>query len=153
MRLVLSALLFCLLTLPTVAHDRNGDDHKHTLIIDQPWVRTTGNRTISAAVYLKIDNQSGFLEKLMSVDTELAGNVQIHRSQEVDGIMQMRHVEDLPIAPDEKLALEPGGYHIMLTRLKKPLKEGDVFPMTLTFDKAGDVTVHVLVTGIAGLEG
>jgi copper(I)-binding protein len=149
------ALLIALIsgiTIPSNSVFHEGEDHKHGLEISQPWARQTGNRTISAAIYLNIANKGDFLDQLMDVKSDAAERVQIHQSIEEDGIMRMNHIQALPIAPRENLTFEPGSYHIMLTRLRAPLKEGDVFPVTLSFEKAGDVTVHVLVTGIAGLQ-
>jgi copper(I)-binding protein len=149
------AILLALITgisIPTYSVSHEGEDHEHSLEISQPWARQTGNRTISAAIYLNIANKGAFLDQLMDVKSDAAERVQIHQSIEEDGIMRMNHIQTLPIAPKEMLAFEPGSYHIMLTRLANPLREGDVFPVTLSFEKAGDVTVHVLVTGISGLE-
>ena len=59
--------------------------------------------------------------------------------------MRMRAVENIPVPANGQTALEPGGYHIMLIGLKQALKEGGSFPLTLTFEKAGSVTVQVPV--------
>ena len=50
---------------------------------------------------------------------------------------------------EETVALEPGGLHAMLMRLKEPMTEGDTFPLTLLFDDGGEVTVEVPILGIA----
>ena len=41
--------------------------------------------------------------------------------------------------------LAPGGVHLMLIDLKEPLKQGETFPLTLTFAKAGAMTIKVPV--------
>ncbi|UTW55169.1 copper chaperone PCu(A)C [Kordiimonas sp. SCSIO 12610] len=151
-KLLLSTLILIANFYTPAASMHEGDDHVHGLEISQPWARQTGNRTVSAAIYMNVANKGAFLDQLIDVTSDAAERVQVHQSLEQDGIMRMHHVSALPIAPNENLAFEPGGYHIMLTRLASPLKEGDIFPVTLTFEKAGDVTVHVLVTGIAGLQ-
>jgi copper(I)-binding protein len=51
----------------------------------------------------------------------------------------------LTIAPGTAALLKPGGDHVMLMGLKQPLKEGESFPLILTFEKAGDVQVTVKV--------
>ncbi len=65
----------------------------------------------------------------------------------MDGnVMKMREVNGIEIKPSARVALEPGqGYHIMLVGLKQPLKAGEKFPLTLTFEKSGKVDVSVLV--------
>ena len=60
-------------------------------------------------------------------------------------IAKMRPVDSVAIAPGTPVVFQPGGYHVMIMGLKGPLNEGDSFPLTLTFEKAGDVTVHVTV--------
>jgi copper(I)-binding protein len=61
----------------------------------------------------------------------------------------------LPVTPGKPLMLAPGGYHIMLMDLKQPLKEGDSFPVTLSFAKAGQVTATATVekAGAAAMPG
>ncbi|WP_262692054.1 copper chaperone PCu(A)C [Kordiimonas aestuarii] len=143
--LLACALLF---TSPSVyAHGEEG----HGLSIEKAWARKT-SRTVSAAVYLIIRNDTHNLEYLRGVSTDIADNAMIHQSREVDGIMRMDHMSELPIAPGESLAFEPGGYHIMLMGLNKPLEQGDVFTVTLDFENAGQKPVIVEVTGLMGLQ-
>jgi len=69
-------------------------------------------------------------------------------------VMQMREVKDglaIPAHGDVKLA--PGGYHIMLTGLKHALVKGETAKLTLTFDRAGAVTVDFPVVGIGAASG
>jgi copper(I)-binding protein len=63
----------------------------------------------------------------------------------VNGVMEMRPVPSLTIAPGKTVVLEPSNYHVMLTGLKAPLKEGQTLPLTLTFAHAGaqQVTVEI----------
>jgi len=56
-------------------------------------------------------------------------------------MMGMRHVSSIDLSAGEDLVLEPGGFHIMLFDLTGPIKDGDVVPVTLTFEKAGEVKV------------
>lgn len=61
------------------------------------------------------------------------------------GMMTMAEVEKIPVAAGTTVALEPGGYHIMLMELAKPLVVGEKVKVTLTFEKAGDVVVEAEV--------
>jgi copper(I)-binding protein len=65
----------------------------------------------------------------------------------MDGnVMKMREVSSIELKPSVKVSMKPGdGYHIMLIGLKQPLKIGDKFPLTLTFEKAGKAEVTVWV--------
>jgi len=141
--------LLTAVSFPALPH---GNDHGATLDISQAWARKTGSRTVSAAIYLDIKNLSETTETLLSVQTERARMAMIHRSMEQDGIMRMHMQDDVEIAAGESVSFEPGGLHIMLTSLTEPLKEGDIFPLTLSFEHAGDVQIYVAITGIAGLK-
>ena len=69
-----------------------------------------------------------------------------------NGIARMRPVDAVAVAPDAPAVFQPGGYHVMIMGLKGPLKEGETFPLTLTFEKAGDVTVDVMVMKKAAMD-
>jgi hypothetical protein len=66
-----------------------------------------------------------------------------------DGVMKMRPLKDLTVAPGETLQLAPGGSHVMLMGLAKPLEEGSSFPLTLDFGEAGTVELWVEVLSVA----
>lgn len=147
--LIFVLLLLTPAPLPVTAHE---DGSHEGLEISQAWARKTGSRTASAAVYFEIKNTSDEAETLLSVSSARAGMATIHRSFEQDSIMRMEMQGEQKIAPGKTINFEPGGMHIMLMRLDKPLLQGQIFPVTLTFEHAGDVTVYVEVTGIAGLQ-
>lgn len=148
-------LLFLLTALFALAPEKStalDGDHDHGIIIDQPWAPHTGKRTMSAAVYFKVHNNSHKDDKLINVEVsaDIAEISMLHRSYEDDGIMKMDHIEELDIPAGGQAALERGSYHIMLMRLAAPLKKGTVFPLTVEFEKAGKVQIIVEVTGVGG---
>jgi copper(I)-binding protein len=59
--------------------------------------------------------------------------------------MRMRQVSSIDVPAGGTVSLQPGGLHIMLIDLKEPLRQGETFPLTLTFAKAGKVAVDVPV--------
>ena len=69
------------------------------------------------------------------------------------GVMKMRAIPAIDIKAGAKVELKPGGYHVMLMELKQPLKNGDRFPLTLTFEKAGKIEVSVWVEDMASKGG
>jgi copper(I)-binding protein len=69
----------------------------------------------------------------------------LHESFTDHGVAKMRDVPALSVEPGKPVVLAPGGYHLMLMGLKQALKEGDTFPVTLSFEKAGQVTAMVKV--------
>lgn len=56
------------------------------------------------------------------------------------GMMTMQPVESIPVPAGETVELKPGGYHVMLLEVKKVLAVGDTIDVTLTFEKAGEIT-------------
>lgn len=138
-----------LISTPSWGHETASD---HALEISDVWTRKT-RRTTSAAVYMKVHNATEAPDTITAVSSPIANMATLHLSQEVDGIMQMNMQDSITVPVGETVSFEPGGLHIMLMGLSKPLAEGDVFPVTLSFEKAGDVTVYVDVTGLSGPTG
>src|SRR6476620_186916 len=86
---------------------------------------------------------------ILDIGQKTAGRTGIHQMSISDGMMQMREVtEGLPVPAHGSVALEPGSYHLMFMDLKRPLKEGETFQGTLTFEKAGKIDVTFEVKGL-----
>ena len=66
-------------------------------------------------------------------------------TDDMDGEMQMAPVDQIDLPAGETVALEPGGYHIMLVDVVEPLEDGDEIDVTLTFEQAGETTITVTV--------
>ncbi|WPP00474.1 copper chaperone PCu(A)C [Pseudomonas sp. HR96] len=132
--------LAAVLALPVQANDfAVGDLH-----ILQPWSQELPPNSPTVAVYLVLDNQGMNADRLKSVDTPAAGTAEIHAHVDQDGMMKMQKVEDgVSVGPGTRVAFAPMGYHIMLTQLNGPLRDGQFFPLVLHFEKAGDVSVDV----------
>jgi len=62
-------------------------------------------------------------------------------------------VSAIDVKPRGQMMLKPGGLHVMLIGLKQPLKVGESFPLTLTFEKAGKLDVTVTVEKSAAMSG
>jgi periplasmic copper chaperone A len=104
------------------------------------WSRATPPSASTGVLYLTVTDK-GAADSLTAVSTPVAASAKIHESKSVDGVMQMRPVDAVPITAAAPLKFAPGGYHVMLEGLKQPLKKGDQFPVTLIFAHAGAVTV------------
>lgn len=72
----------------------------------------------------------------------------LHETVVMDGIASMPHAMAVPVPAGQTVALAPGGFHGMLMGLTQALATGDTFPLTLTFQTAGEVTVTVDVLGM-----
>ena len=119
------------------------------ITIETPWSRATPGAAKVAAGYLTIKNHAATPDRLVSVTADIAGHTGIHQMSMSDGMMQMRELtEGLAIPAQGSLTFEPASYHLMFEGLKRPLKEGETFSGTLTFEKAGTVSVTFDVKGL-----
>lgn len=140
-KLVLIAALFAT---PAVAHDFKAGD----LTLVHPWARATPPGAPVAGGFVTIRNSGRENDRLLSVTSSIAESVEIHQSSIVDGTARMRPVANLDIAPGQEVVLGPGGYHFMFLKPKAQLRQGEKFPATLVFEKAGHVGVEFVVQGI-----
>ena len=101
--------------------------------IDDPYVRAIPpGQTISAA-FLTLINQSNKTIDLVKATSDRAKNVELHEHLHEDGMMKMRQVAKISVAANGKTELKPGGYHIMLIGLVKPIKPKDIITINLEF--------------------
>ena len=112
---------------------------------DHVWARATPSGAKTAVVYLTLVNKGAADDRLVAVSTDVAGKADLHTTTTENGIARMRPVAALDLKPGSPTVLKPGGYHIMLTDLKRPLAVGQSFPLSLTFEKAGKIDVTVMV--------
>jgi copper(I)-binding protein len=113
--------------------------------IDHPYARVTAAGQPTGAGYLKLDNKGRAEDKLLAARAAVAASVELHSMTMEGNVMRMRQVDGIALPAGGTVELKPGGYHIMFVGLKAPLKAGDKFPMTLKFEKAGEVEVVVNV--------
>src|ERR1700761_6989306 len=119
------------------------------LVITQAWTRATPGGAKTGGGFLTIENKGSSADKLVGVNADVAGKVEVHEMAMDGGVMKMRPVEGgLTIDPGKTVKLAPGGLHLMMTGLKSPLKQGDKLPVTLQFEKAGKVQVTLDVQGV-----
>ncbi len=111
------------------------------------WARATILASRPGAAYLTIESAAE--DRLLGVTTPVAGHVMIHAVEKDGDVSRMKHIETLELPAGEQITLAPGGMHLMLMGLQDKLSEGTAFPMTLNFEKAGEITVDVSVLGIA----
>ncbi|SNZ08650.1 hypothetical protein SAMN06265182_1373 [Persephonella hydrogeniphila] len=115
------------------------------VIIKDPWVRAVPPTAKNSALFMVIENNSDKTEVLKSVKTDISKMVMIHKTVKQGDIMKMVHVHELQIPPHSKVELKPGGLHIMLMGLKRPLKVGEILEFKLVFKNAGEITVEAPV--------
>ncbi|MBB5190513.1 hypothetical protein HNQ50_001235 [Silvimonas terrae] len=140
----LLALPFVLLTAtPSLAADTAA-----AVSIVQAWSPATPPGAETGAAYFTINNRSGAADVILGANSAVATEASVHEMKMAGGMMQMRAVPKLSLAPKASVTFSPHGYHVMLTGLKKPLKEGDHFKLALQLQHAGAVEVDVVVEGL-----
>ncbi|MFO1188447.1 MAG: copper chaperone PCu(A)C [Alphaproteobacteria bacterium] len=142
LRLAVTRLAFlgALFASPSLqAHDYTLGDLK----IGHPWARVSAVQ--NGAAYMTIATTGTTGDRLVSAASPAADRVELHTHIMDGNVMRMRQVPAIEVKPGETATLKPGGLHVMLLGLKKPLTEGLAFPLTLTFEKAGTIDVEVKV--------
>ena len=129
-----------------------GDLEVGSLTLHGPWARASIGQAKAGAAYLTIVNTGNAVDRLVSAETPAAKMAQLHTHLMDGGVMKMRRVEAVEIAPGEPVVFRPGGLHIMMMGLKAPLREGESFALTLTFEKAGRVEVTVGIEAPTAME-
>jgi len=118
------------------------------LSIANPWSRATIGAGRPAVFYVAITNDGASDDALVAISTPAAGRPMLHETTVTDGVASMPHAMSIPLPAGQTVQLAPGGYHGMLMGLTAALKEGETFPVTLTFVVAGDVTVNAEVLSL-----
>jgi len=144
-RLILAAPL--LLALPSAAQEMRAGD----LVIAQPWSRAAGQGGTGAG-FLTISNRGSAADRLLGASSAAARATELHTHMREGEVMRMRPVAGIEIPPGGTVTLEPGAFHLMLIGLTAPLKQGETVPVTLRFERAGEVRVelHVASAGARG---
>ncbi|MBB4953428.1 uncharacterized protein YcnI/copper(I)-binding protein [Agrobacterium vitis] len=97
--------------------------------------------------YVTVANSGKADDRLVSVSSPNAVNVELHEMSMSNNVMKMRKVDGgLEVKAGGTLEMKPGGYHLMFMGVKKPFAAGEMVPVTLTFEKAGSVEMMLPVT-------
>jgi len=136
-----AASLF-LLVLPVAA-----EEHPEGMHIHDVYARSNGTEGGSGAIFLMIHNNTETDDRLIGASTTIAAKAELHTHKEsADGVMQMMQIEGgVALPAGEMHEFARGGDHVMLMGLTRALQDGDTFPLTLTFEQAGAITVDAVV--------
>jgi len=136
LRMMMRAALLALLGgAPALAAD---------IAVEQPWARAAMQGGVGGA-FMVLRNSGAAADRLVSASSPVAGKVEIHTTIRDGDVMRMRPVTSIELPPKGAVTLAPGGLHVMLIGLTKALAAGEQVPITLTFERAGAVTVQAAV--------
>jgi copper(I)-binding protein len=119
------------------------------LEIKTPWARATPSQAENGAAYLTIVSPT--TDRLTAATSPVAKKVELHTMSMEGGVMKMRPLDAIDIPAGQTVTLSPGRTYIMLLDLARPLREGQSFPLTLSFDHAGTRQVTVAIENLVAM--
>jgi periplasmic copper chaperone A len=137
-------LAACVLALVASLVPAPGAAQAGPLIVQGAWIRKVPGAD-TAAAYLVLRNPSAQPVIVIGVRSALAEHAMIHETSTVGGQSRMRMHEPLVIAPGQRVALEPGGLHVMLSGLRKDPVVGQAVPLVLLLANGAQVQVAAVV--------
>jgi len=152
-RILFLAFLFAayasIVAIPTEAARSEQPAKSGGIRIEHPWARATPPSAPSGAAYMIVRNGGSQTDRLIAVRSAAAAHVEIHASTRDGNIVRMTSVPGgVAIPAGGKVAFEPTGLHLMLAGLKHPLVQGQTLPLTLTFERAGDIEVDAAIDSV-----
>jgi len=118
-----------------------------TIMVHDPYARSSTAKSTTGAAFMTLMNSGSEDDRLVNARSDAAKKVELHTHiEDANGVMKMVHVEEGFVIPASgSHALARGGDHVMFMGLNQPLEQGKTISLTLTFEKAGEVTVDVPV--------
>ncbi|WP_170331321.1 copper chaperone PCu(A)C [Ruegeria arenilitoris] len=118
-----------------------------TIKIGDAYARSSGKTAKAGAAFMMIENTGDTDDRLIGVSSDAAGRVELHTHMIDDnGVAKMMHVEEgFAIPAGETHMLQRGGDHVMFMGLSQPFEQGAMVPVTLVFEKAGEIEVEIPV--------
>ena len=117
------------------------------LKVEQLWARASLAGVRNGIVYGRLADEGSTAVELVSASTSVADHVEFHEHSMNAGVMTMRQLDGIKVEPGQVVTLQPGGIHMMLIDLKRPLAAGQSFPLTLKLADGNTMTVAVSVLG------
>tara|TARA_B110000879_G_scaffold160159_1_gene206806 strand:- start:597 stop:1073 length:477 start_codon:yes stop_codon:yes gene_type:complete len=123
------------------------DQSNAAFVVEEPYLRSTMTTSTTGAAFLVLRNMTGTDDLLVGVGSEAADRVELHtHTQDANGVMRMSEIEGgVPLADGDDHAFARGGDHLMFMGLKEPLTQGQLVPVILVFEQAGDIEITIPV--------
>ncbi|MDZ7630284.1 MAG: copper chaperone PCu(A)C [Gemmatimonadaceae bacterium] len=137
------SMLFRLTTIAAAALVATGTSlqaQTATVTAKDPWVREAPAGRKATAIFLTALNTGGTARTIVSGSTDVSDTLELHEMKRDNGMMRMSPVASIAIPANGQAELRPGGLHLMLFGLKKPLAAGDSVRVSLTLDNGSRVT-------------
>ena len=109
---------------------------------ERPWTRATPPGAKVGAGFMVLKN-AGAADRVVGASSPVAGRVEMHITVRAGEVMKMREVKGYDVPAGGSFELKPGGAHLMLMDLKRPIKKGDKVPLTLKLEKGGELKLEL----------
>jgi periplasmic copper chaperone A len=116
--------------------------------VEQPWSRATPPGSKIGVGFMQLRNTGAAVERVVGASSPAAGRVEMHVTMREGDVMKMRHVDSFEIPAGGTFELRPGGAHLMLRELKRPLHEGDTVPLTLKLERGSELQAELPVEAL-----
>lgn len=133
--IALSSLLFCLSV-------------QAQITIENAYVRGLPPGQTVTAAFMRLRNSGDSAVNIVSVSTDSAKTAEIHTHKHSNGMMRMEKVDSVTVPAKGDLVMKPGGYHLMLIDLHKPLREGDKVKIELRADNGESISAQLDVRSV-----
>lgn len=141
---------------PATGQTTDGSAVAGTVAVERAWARTSPAMATAGAAYMVLTAAADDELLGAKVDASVAGKVELHETKAAAtdgtapaasgmGAMTMVPVESISLPKGTAVALEPGGFHVMLLGLVTPLEAGSTLSLTLVFKNAGEQVVDIPV--------
>lgn len=114
------------------------------LRVTEAWISEAPPVARNNAAYVTITG-GAHKDSLLGVETSVAVRTEMHEMSMTGDLMRMRQLPQVSVAAGAAVRFAPGGQHLMLIDMKRPLKVGEKVPLTLRFRRAGRITVQAEV--------
>ena len=112
--------------------------------VEKPWSRATPPGAKVGAGFMRLRN-AGAADRVVGAASLVAGRVEMHITVRDGDVMRMREVTSFEVPAGGSFELKPGGAHLMLVDLIRPLKKGEKVPLTLRLEKGGELKIELTV--------
>lgn len=133
-------MLVALFTMPVWAAPK-----ADSIVVTDAWAPPSLSQAAGVA-YITIENK-GAADRMTRVEAKrVTSQAELHTHTETaNGVMQMRKLDALEIPAKSTVSMQPGGHHIMLIGLEKPMVDGESFELTCYFTTHAPITIRVKI--------
>ena len=116
---------------------------ENNIKINDAWIRPS-SENMATALYFTIENNGSVQDTLFKEESDIAGKVEIHETYSDGDMMGMRKVDFIVVEGKSSFEFKPGGFHIMVMKLKKDINDEDKENFILYFKQAGEIKITAI---------